>query len=39
MAWGLPYAALMVGTSMIMPDRFLTPEPLAALIAAEKPTE
>ena len=38
MAWGLPYAALMVGTSMIMPDRFLTPEPLAALIAAEKPT-
>ena len=38
MAWGLPYAALMVGTSMIMPDRFLTPEPLAALIAAERPT-
>jgi fatty-acyl-CoA synthase len=38
MAWGLPYAALMVGTSLIMPDRFLTPEPLAALIAAEKPT-
>ncbi len=38
MAWGLPYAALMVGTSMIMPDRFLTPEPLAAMIAAERPT-
>ena len=38
MAWGLPYAALMVGTSLIMPDRFLTPEPLAALIAAERPT-
>jgi fatty-acyl-CoA synthase len=38
MAWGLPYAALMVGTSLVMPDRFLTPEPLAALIAAEKPT-
>ena len=38
MAWGLPYAALMVGASVIMPDRFLTPEPLAALIAAERPT-
>jgi fatty-acyl-CoA synthase len=38
MSWGLPYAALMVGASLIMPDRFLQPEPLAALIAAEKPT-
>jgi fatty-acyl-CoA synthase len=38
MAWGLPYAALMVGSSLIMPDRFLMPEPLAALIAAEQPT-
>jgi fatty-acyl-CoA synthase len=38
MAWGLPYAAVMVGTTMIMPDRFLAPEPLAALIGAEKPT-
>jgi fatty-acyl-CoA synthase len=38
MAWGMPYAALMVGASLIMPDRFLTPEPLAELIAAEKPT-
>lgn len=38
MAWGLPYAAFMIGASMIMPDRFLQPEPLAALIAAERPT-
>jgi fatty-acyl-CoA synthase len=38
MSWGLPYAALMVGASLIMPDRFLQPEPLAALIAAERPT-
>ena len=38
MAWGLPYAALMVGASMLMPDRFLTPEPLAAFMAAERPT-
>lgn len=38
MSWGLPYAALMVGASLIMPDRFLQPEPLARLIAAERPT-
>ncbi|RZS44778.1 fatty-acyl-CoA synthase [Herbihabitans rhizosphaerae] len=38
MSWGLPYAAFMVGASLIMPDRFLQPEPLAKLIAAEKPT-
>jgi len=38
MSWGIPYGALMVGMSLIMPDRFLQPEPLAAMIAAEKPT-
>ncbi|OLF09290.1 long-chain fatty acid--CoA ligase [Actinophytocola xinjiangensis] len=38
MSWGLPYAAVMVGASLVMPDRFLQPEPLAAMIAAEKPT-
>jgi fatty-acyl-CoA synthase len=38
MSWGLPYAAFMVGATLIMPDRFLQPEPLAAMIAAEKPT-
>ncbi|HEU5475412.1 MAG TPA: long-chain fatty acid--CoA ligase [Actinophytocola sp.] len=38
MAWGMPYAAFMVGASLIMPDRFLQPAPLAAIIAAEKPT-
>ena len=38
MAWGLPYAALMTGASLIVPDRFLTPEPLAAMIEAERPT-
>jgi len=35
-AWGLPYAALMVGASLIMPDRFLQAEPLAAMIEAER---
>ena len=38
MSWGLPYAAFMVGSSMIMPDRFLQPEPLAAMITSERPT-
>ena len=38
MSWGLPYAAFMIGASLIMPDRFLQPEPLAALITAEQPT-
>ncbi len=36
--WGLPYAAFMIGASLIMPDRFLQPGPLAELIAAERPT-
>lgn len=35
MAWGLPYAA---GASLIMPDRFLQPDPLARIIDSEKPT-
>jgi fatty-acyl-CoA synthase len=38
MSWGLPYASLMVGASLIMPDRFLQPAPLAAIMAAEQPT-
>ncbi|ONI78645.1 long-chain fatty acid--CoA ligase [Actinosynnema sp. ALI-1.44] len=38
MSWGLPYASMLVGSSMLMPDRFLQPEPLAAMITAERPT-
>ncbi len=38
MAWGLPYASMMVGASLIMPDRFLQPAPIADMIAAEQPT-
>jgi fatty-acyl-CoA synthase len=38
MSWGVPYAAMMVGASMIMPDRFLQPAALAEIMAAEKPT-
>jgi fatty-acyl-CoA synthase len=38
LAWGTPYAAMMCGATMIMPDRFLAPEPLAELIETTKPT-
>jgi fatty-acyl-CoA synthase len=37
-AWGLPYAALMSGAILIMPDRNLAAEPLVRLIEAERPT-
>jgi fatty-acyl-CoA synthase len=37
-AWGFPYVALLSGTSLIMPDRFLQAESLAAMIEAEKVT-
>src|SRR5260221_744642 len=37
-AWGLPYAAVLTGADLIMPDRFLQPEPLVRLIEAERPT-
>jgi fatty-acyl-CoA synthase len=38
MAWGLPYAAVLSGASLVMPDRFLQAGPLATMIAAERPT-
>jgi fatty-acyl-CoA synthase len=38
MSWGLPYAALMSGASLLMPDRFLQAEPIAKMIAVERPT-
>lgn len=37
-AWGLPYGALMSGAGLLMPDRFLQPEPLLTMMASEKPT-
>lgn len=37
-SWGIPYAAMMTGTSLLMPDRFLQPGPLLQMMAAEKPT-
>jgi fatty-acyl-CoA synthase len=37
-AWGVPYAAWMLGAGMLLPDRFLHPDGLCAFITAEKPT-
>jgi fatty-acyl-CoA synthase len=37
-AWGIPYAAGLVGADLIMPFEFLKPEPLAKLIEEERPT-
>jgi fatty-acyl-CoA synthase len=39
MSWGIPYAAFMSGASLIVPDRFLQGGPIAAMIAAERPTK
>ncbi|MEV4253788.1 long-chain fatty acid--CoA ligase [Spirillospora sp. NPDC049652] len=37
-AWGLPYASLLSGATLHMPDRFLQPEHLTAFIASERTT-
>ncbi|WP_377270212.1 long-chain fatty acid--CoA ligase [Peterkaempfera sp. SMS 1(5)a] len=37
-AWGIPHAAFMSGTGLLMPDRFLQPKPLAQMISSERPT-
>ncbi|WP_017557787.1 long-chain fatty acid--CoA ligase [Nocardiopsis baichengensis] len=38
MSWGLPYAAMMVGPSLLLPDRFLQPAAIANMIQVERPT-
>ncbi|MFC7752067.1 fatty acid--CoA ligase [Tsukamurella soli] len=38
MSWGIPYATLMAGASVVMPDRFLQPEYVLRLLAEERPT-
>lgn len=37
-AWGLPYAALMAGADLVMPDRFLDGASLIDLIETHRPT-
>jgi fatty-acyl-CoA synthase len=36
LAWGLPHACLLVGASLVLPDRFMQPEPLVRLVEAER---
>ncbi|UUV28649.1 fatty acid--CoA ligase [Amycolatopsis roodepoortensis] len=37
-AWGLPYAALMAGAELLMPDRFMQAAPLAEMVHSQRPT-
>jgi fatty-acyl-CoA synthase len=37
-AWGIPYAAGFVGADLVMPSKFLQPEPLVKLIVDEEVT-
>ncbi|HET8604619.1 MAG TPA: fatty acid--CoA ligase [Marmoricola sp.] len=37
-AWGLPYAALMSGASLCMPDRWLQAEPVVRFMQSSQPT-
>ena len=37
-AWGLPYAALLSGADLVMPDRFMIPAGIVKLIETEKVT-
>ena len=37
-AWGLPYASALAGADLVMPGRFLQPEPLVKLIEEERVT-
>jgi fatty-acyl-CoA synthase len=37
-AWGLPHGAALAGADLLLPDQFLSAEPLAGFIAAERPT-
>ncbi|MGW4896897.1 long-chain fatty acid--CoA ligase [Kitasatospora sp. NPDC004240] len=37
-AWGIPHAAFMSGSNLLMPDRFLQPKPMAEMIDRVRPT-
>lgn len=37
-AWGLPYAAVMAGADLLLPDRFLQAAPLVDMIERHRPT-
>ncbi len=37
-AWGLPYAALMAGADLVLPDRFMDAKSMVNLIETQRPT-
>jgi fatty-acyl-CoA synthase len=37
-AWGLPYAALMAGADIVLPDRFMDAKSIVTLIETQRPT-
>ncbi|MGZ5377676.1 MAG: fatty acid--CoA ligase [Mycobacterium sp.] len=37
-AWGQPYAAVMAGADLVLPDRYLQAEPLVDMIELKRPT-
>jgi fatty-acyl-CoA synthase len=37
-AWGLPYAAMLAGADLVMPDKFMIPAAVTALIQSERIT-
>ena len=37
-AWGLPYAALMAGADLVLPDRFMDAKSMVTLIETQRPT-
>ncbi len=37
-AWGQPYAAVMAGADLLLPDRYLQAEPLVDMIEQQRPT-
>ena len=37
-AWGIPYAAFLAGSDLVMPERFLQAEPLARMFEKYRPT-
>jgi acyl-CoA synthetase (AMP-forming)/AMP-acid ligase II len=37
-AWGIPYTAFMLGADLLMPGRFLQPDPLCRFMVSERPT-
>jgi fatty-acyl-CoA synthase len=37
-SWGLPYAAVLAGADLLMPDRYLQAAPLVRMIQSERPT-